>query len=77
MKKKKLKNLSLNKAKISKVQDLEQIKGGDTLVACVVGTIAISAHLVSIALGTCDCPPPPSGNCDETRGCPSWNVACK
>ena len=55
MKKKKLKNLSLNKMKISKVQDLDQIKGGDTLASCVVGTIAIGTRLISLALGTCDC----------------------
>lgn len=76
MKKKSIKNLSLNKTKISKIQNLDHIKGGDTILSCIVGTVAIGTKLISIAIGTCDCPPPPSGGCDETRGCPSWNVAC-
>lgn len=76
MKKKKLKNLSLNKIKISKISNADQIKGGDTLVICTV----VGSYLVcSLLLGSCDCPEPPKPvleDPDNTRGCPSWNVAC-
>ncbi|WP_298519564.1 hypothetical protein [uncultured Kordia sp.] len=75
MKKKTLKNLELNKKKISKIQNPEYVKGGDTMAGCVIGTIALASKLFCSAVyGTCDCP---TDTCDHTRDCESWNVACK
>ncbi len=81
MKKKKLKNLQLNKMNISKITDVNSVKGGDTLVVCTITTtIPIGSALVcSLLAGSCDCPEPPKPilqDPDNTRGCPSWNVAC-
>ncbi len=81
MKKKKLKKLSLNKIKISKIENAGQIKGGDTALVCTVTvTITIGSQLLcSLLAGSCDCPEPPEPvleDPDNTRGCPSWNVAC-
>lgn len=77
MKKKKLKNLSLNKEKISKIETLQHIQGG-TATTCTIPILIdeISELLCSAAFGTCNCEPPASNNCDHTRDCPSWNVAC-
>ena len=71
MKKKNLKNLSLKKVKISKINAPEEIIGATTA-PCLITDLFCSV----LAGGTCGCPPPPSDNCDHTRGCPSWNVAC-
>ncbi|WP_430411487.1 hypothetical protein [Kordia sp.] len=75
MKKKSIKNLSLNKIKVSKINSPKEIVGATTG-PCVVTTYIISRVACSYIAGSCGCPPPPSDNCDHTRGCPSWNVAC-
>ncbi|WP_046756358.1 hypothetical protein [Kordia jejudonensis] len=76
MKKKKLKNLSLNKVNISKIDNVNNIKGGDTMLACTIISLT-SFFVCSIADGSCDCDPDPIvADPDNTRGCPSWNVAC-
>lgn len=76
MKKKKFKNLTLNKSKISKINNPNEINGGQTTGPCVVTVTIASRLFCSLIAGTCGCPPPPSDNCDHTRGCPSWNIAC-
>ncbi|WP_420570725.1 hypothetical protein [Kordia sp.] len=74
MKKKNIKHLSLNKIKISKIETIQNIKGGSQP-ACLTPIIlqGVSDAICSAVYGTCGCP---SGGCDHTRDCPSWNVAC-
>lgn len=75
MKKKKLKNLSLNKIKVSKIDTSKEIVGATTA-PCIFTITKMSELFCSEIINTCGCPPDPIVDPDNSRGCPSWNVAC-